>query len=143
MTYRHPFCVINPQEHYGERVGIYVNSHHNVFSIRAATGLVKCHSLLCAVSDVDFKVSPRGRQEAIATGMKNVHAFVVGELRYMGWEEVGQEQIDYLIAQGFRRVGYDLRQGHEEFYLKDEAKYYPIKQASAVILASGKAWAKV
>lgn len=65
----------------GDRVAIYRNLHRPGvwFSVRdVKTGRVVAHATRITVRDVTFKVSAAGRAKVLATGHKNVHAFVVG-----------------------------------------------------------------
>jgi hypothetical protein len=55
-------------------------------------GIVICHAREVALEGVRFVVRPAGRRRAIETGVKNVHAFVVGRVipRRPTWEEHGE-----------------------------------------------------
>ena len=61
------------------KVEVYYNLHKNIFSIRHK-GKVIGHRRHVSLSGVTFAVQPAGRRKAIATGQKNVHAFVRGTL---------------------------------------------------------------
>jgi hypothetical protein len=61
-------------------VEAYWNLHKGVFSYRPPGGKVE-HSPTLVLSEAKFAVQPAGRDKVRATGRKNVHAFVRGNLR--------------------------------------------------------------
>lgn len=63
------------------QVDVYWNIHKNQFSVRSrATGRVTEHAGQVVLRNARFVVQPAGRRRVLATGVKNVHAFVRGEL---------------------------------------------------------------
>lgn len=67
------------------RVEAYWNLHLNVISFRPTTkgGKVK-HTESLQLENVKFAVQPAGNAKVRATGVKNVHAFVRGEVVSIG-----------------------------------------------------------
>lgn len=77
------------------RVFVYFNLHRKVWSIKALDGehrgRVVAHATYVQLRDVTCKVSEAGRQRVIREQRKNVHAGLVGELRYFdGTQRVRQ-----------------------------------------------------
>lgn len=70
----------------GTEVFIYKNLSRNCWSIRANRGtwkgIVVAHARTFALEYVMFKVSEAGRQRVLRERRKNVHAGLVGTLRY-------------------------------------------------------------
>lgn len=63
------------------KVKVYFNLHKKLFSVvDVSTGLVVSHVDEILLTDVTFKVRPGGRAKVLATGVKNVHAFVLGTI---------------------------------------------------------------
>lgn len=66
-----------------DRVRVYFNLHKHTFSIQRRSDKgwrVSDYADEVLLEDVSFKVSEAGRQRVLATGQKNVHAFVTGTL---------------------------------------------------------------
>lgn len=64
------------------RVEIYWNLHKKMFSVRnAKTGRVVAHTYTATVKNPEFVVRQSGNRKVRETGVKNVHAFVRGELQ--------------------------------------------------------------
>jgi len=64
------------------RVEIYWNLHKKMYSVRdAKTGRVVAHTYQSTIKDAEFVVRQSGNRKVRETGVKNVHAFVRGELR--------------------------------------------------------------
>ena len=60
-------------------VQVYWNRHRKMWSVRsAATRRVISHVPAIALSGCEFRVSQAGRQRAVETGKRNVHAVVCG-----------------------------------------------------------------
>jgi hypothetical protein len=59
-------------------VQVYFNLHTRLFSVRQDK--VVCHTDYICLSDVEFKVSQRGRERVLREKRKNVHAYVTGHL---------------------------------------------------------------
>ena len=68
-----------PSEALGQRVEIYFNLRLKCFSVRCQ-GKVIGHTPSVILNNASFKVSEAGRQRVLATGQKNIHAVVRGEL---------------------------------------------------------------
>ncbi|WP_373527434.1 hypothetical protein [Nostoc sp.] len=136
MTHRYPFSTIHPAAYYGQRVAVYFNLHYHVFSLkeRGKSGLLLSHAGVCQLTDAVFEVERKGRERAIAQGRKNVHAYVVGILQSLGWEQLTDEAVRSLIELGYQRVTYNLHPDHPLFYCKDMMTYTPVTAAKSVIL---------
>lgn len=64
-------------------VWVYRNLHGDsahLYSLRQG-GLVRGHTDRMMLTDCRFKVSEAGRKRVLATGRKNVHAYIVGTVR--------------------------------------------------------------
>ena len=62
---------------------VYKNLHNGLWSIASIeTGLVVGHAELICLENTSFKVSESGRQRVIKEKCKNVHAYIVGDVRY-------------------------------------------------------------
>lgn len=136
MTHRYPFSTIHPAAYYGQRVAVYFNLHYHVFSLkeRGKSGLLLSHAGVCQLTDAVFEVERKGRERAIAQGRKNVHAYVVGILQSLEWEQLTNETVRSLIELGYQRVTYNLHPDHPLFYCKDMMPYTPVTAAKSVIL---------
>lgn len=65
----------------GQPVEVYYNIKKHVYSIRdKKSGLVVCHAKSVTLKNAVFKISQKGRERVLREGVKNVHAYVVGEL---------------------------------------------------------------
>jgi len=139
MAHRYPFSVIHPEQHYGQRVAAYFNLHYKVFSLKygGKHGNLLSHAGTCTITNAVFEVDRKGRARAIREGRKNVHAHIIGSVQQLGWNLLSDAEIQSLLASGFKRVTYDLKSKHPDFYLKDSICYTPISKADRVIL-SGK-----
>lgn len=63
------------------RVEIYWNLHKKMYSVRdVKTGRVVAHTYQATVNNPEFVVRQSGNRKVRETGVKNVHAFVRGEL---------------------------------------------------------------
>lgn len=63
------------------RVEIYWNLHKKMYSVRnVKTGRVVAHTYTATVTNPEFVVRQSGNRKVRETGVKNVHAFVRGEL---------------------------------------------------------------
>ena len=70
------------------RVEIYWNLHKKMFSVRdTKTGRVIAHTYTAMVKDPQFIVRQSGNRKVRETGVKNVHAFVRGELQGLDIEK--------------------------------------------------------
>lgn len=61
------------------RAFVYWNLHKRVFSIRV-NGRVIAHARRVLIQNPEFTVSEKGRARVLASGRKNVHAGVVGDV---------------------------------------------------------------
>ena len=78
----------------GKKVKIYWNLHKKMYSVMdAETRLVIAHKRTVHLDGVSFKVSEAGRQRVIASGKKNVHAFVCGTVAIPGSGEIGRAHV--------------------------------------------------
>jgi len=136
MTHRYPFSIIRPTVYYGQRVAAYFNLHYHVFSLKSGgkSGLLLSHAGVCQLSNAVFEVERKGRERAIRQGCKNVHAYVVGILQSLEWDQLSDNAVQSLIGLGYQRITYNLHPDHPQFYYKDVMAYTPITTAKAVIL---------
>lgn len=136
MTHRYPFSTIYPAAYYGQRVAVYFNLHYHVFSLKSGgkSGSLLTHAGVCQLTNAVFEVERKGRERAIAQGRKNVHAYVIGILQSLGWDQLSDNAVRSLIGLGYQRVTYNLHPGHPLFYCKDVMPYTPITTAKVVIL---------
>lgn len=69
---------------YHQRVAVYFNLHKRLFSVRALQGAnrgrVVAHVDSFTIRNAEFRVQPGGRDRVRRTGVKDIHAFVVGEI---------------------------------------------------------------
>lgn len=64
----------------GQRVKVYFNLHTHLFSVKdLETGLVVAHGDNILLENVEYKVSQAGRERVLREGVKNVHAYVIGD----------------------------------------------------------------
>jgi|GEM_PF-3372525 len=142
MTHRYPFSIIHPAAYYGQRVAAYFNLHYHVFSLKEGgkSGLLLSHAGVCQLTNAVFEVERKGRERAIRQGCKNVHAYVVGILQSLEWDQLSDNAVRSLppqaslIGLGYQRITYNLHPDHPQFYYKDVMAYTPITTAKAVIL---------
>ena len=64
----------------GLKVFVYFNLRKKCWSVRYK-GKVIAHASSVAIDNAEFKVSEKGRQRVLKSGVKNVHAGVAGFLR--------------------------------------------------------------
>lgn len=84
----------------GAGLDIYWNLHQDLWSIRdRKQGLVVLHEPSLVAEEVSFVVQPAGRVRVIATGRKNVHAFVRAKSIIL--------DNNIVIPQNFGRVRYN------------------------------------
>ena len=73
------------------RVKCYWNLHKNTYSVMAMEGENKGRVIrydnLINLENASFKVSEAGRQRVLRDRVKNVHAFVIGDMVNSPWEE--------------------------------------------------------
>jgi len=60
-------------------VSVYRNLRRNCWSIKQ-DGLVKARPRFVSLIDAKFRVQDAGRRRVLSTGVKNVHAYIVGKL---------------------------------------------------------------
>ena len=77
---------------YTREVKVYKNLRKNCWSVKQ-DGLVKARPKFVAIDHAKFKVSEAGRQRVLASGVKNVHAYVVGSISliynvHFNWDEL-------------------------------------------------------
>lgn len=64
----------------GEKVMVYYNLHKKTFSVKHKNKVVT-HTDNLVLENVEFRVRQGGRSKVITEGNKNVHAFVIGNLK--------------------------------------------------------------
>lgn len=78
------------------RVRVYFNLHKKVFSVQdKKTRKVIGHTEHIVLENVKFIVSESGRQRVLREKKKNVHAFVEGEVNYMGKFDMMKSNVTY------------------------------------------------
>lgn len=63
-------------------VKVYKNLHNGLLSVRQ-NNLVVCHVFNIVLDNVSFVVSEKARQKVRQTRHKNVHAFIVGNIKHI------------------------------------------------------------
>lgn len=97
----------------GQQVEVYWNLHRKLFSVRdRQTKRVVGHTHRITLSDVLFRVQPAGNRKVRETGVKNVHAYIVGT--------VCDDIPDNVSAYPNRRVTYNPHRYESFVYLSDE-----------------------
>ena len=95
------------------KVKIYRNLQKKTFSVvDQATGRVAFYADFFVVANARFKVQKAGRQRVLREGRKNVHAFVVGELREIIGKDreggvVNTLKSSFLIHDEYKKVSYN------------------------------------
>lgn len=79
---------------YTKRVQVYFNLHTHRFSVRQG-GRVVMHTDALNLYDARFLVRPAGRAKVLATGQKNVHAFVTGLMRDYSMDRMVEVPVTY------------------------------------------------
>jgi len=111
--------------HQINNVMVYRNLHKNCFSVvDTKTGKVIMHTKEITLSNVKFKVRKGGRQKAILSKQKNVHAFVCGTISQ---EDADLNQMVRLSYNPFK-YGYFFNTTNED----------PVHEAFLVKLTNGK-----
>mgnify|MGYP005867632877 CR=1 FL=1 len=127
------------------KVRVYKNLHKDCYSVKAMEGLQKgrviYHASSIQLSDVNFKVYEKGREKVLKEKMKNVHAFVEGNLESIHLHS--GFTTDYPFVKSLEKI--DTVQkisynpySHGFFYnVSDDT---PIENASMVVLNSHGVW---
>ena len=77
-------------------VKVYFNLRNHLFSVKdVKTGLVLCHGNNITLRNVSFEVREKDRQRVLATGVKNVHAYVVGNIDLQCNETLNDNRVWY------------------------------------------------
>ena len=80
----------------GQLVKVYFNLRNHLFSVKdVKTGLVLCHGNNITLRNVSFEVREKDRQRVLATGVKNVHAYVVGNIDLQCNEVLNDNRVWY------------------------------------------------
>ena len=119
------------------KVFVYYNLHKKLWSIKALEGgnknKVIAHARYIELSDVTPKVSQSGRQRVIKEGCKNVHAGLVGNLKFDG---------DYIPFDDYsatrKQVTYNPYLYESFVYVDDESFFH---HSESVILVDRKVYA--
>lgn len=112
-------------------VQVYRNLHRKCWSVRdRKTRRVVDRTDVIILADCTFKVSEAGRQRVLATGRKNVHAFVRGDRDSTRKLEVARQ--GYMRRWQMTEVTYDPRKG-PSFVRKDTG--LPVFKADLVVLS--------
>jgi hypothetical protein len=109
-----------------QTVRVYWNLHRKMYSIQARYGYdwyVVAHAEELMLKNVTFKVSEAGRQRVLRTGVKNVHAYVVGGL------------IPFVNPDKGRRVSYDPKV-FDCFVMPHSMAFYAVEKLPLVTLVS-------
>lgn len=112
----------------GKPVKVYWNSREGYFSIvDPSTRRVALRHTRVELRDVTFRVSARGRDRVVRTGVKNVHAWACGTLVSSGWQ-------GWVPAHDWDVVNYNPHKGPTFYYSQSGA---PITTAAHVVLQNG------
>lgn len=107
------------------RVWVYFNLHKKVWSVMALEGPDKgrviARSSFVVLDNPVGKVRPGGRLKVIATGKKNVHAGIIGQLASL-------EEAPELAGQG-RGVTYNPFKYDSFVYVDDKARFEGAERA--------------
>ena len=126
------------------KVFVYCNIRTRLLSIRAMSGpnrgKVLAHAEKLEMVDVEFRVNQKGRERVVRTGVKNVHAGVVGEIQ-AAWGLVPTEAGDGLEGLGIRG-NFTLMKGRPVWYDPHKVKVFmagkvackPVAYAKRVVL---------
>ena len=80
----------------GQLVKVYFHFRKKLFSVKdVKTGLVLCHADSITLNDVTFEVNEKDRQRVLSTGVKNVHAYVVGNIDLQCNEALNDNRVWY------------------------------------------------
>lgn len=110
-----------------KRVEVYWNFHKKIWSVRHK-GKIIHHARIVMMGVSDFTVQPAGNARVRREKVKNVHAFVRGELVYSTRASVN---LDMPVNDGWRKVTYDPYK-NKTFVFKDTGE--PIKRAETIIM---------
>lgn len=81
------------------KVAVYFNLHRKTFSVKALEGENKGrvihHADHVHLENAKFKVSQAGRERVLREKRKNVHAFVIGELKSLVQTPIVGERVTY------------------------------------------------
>lgn len=86
---------------FSQNVEIYKNLHKGLFSIRQ-NGKVVAHVASFSMIKPSFKVNEKARLKVIESGVKNVHAFIIGKLI-----EIDCTDNDLIISNPHTRIRYN------------------------------------
>jgi hypothetical protein len=107
------------------KVEVYFNLHKKVFSVRSTRlGRVILHTEQVHIKNPTFVVRQSGRKRVIAEGVKNVHAFVRGEI--VLFDEIGST-VGPMSDLAYNPYKYD------SFVCKDSMR--PIRSATKAYLS--------
>lgn len=105
----------------------------DVISVKVPGERIAYASCVC-VEGADFKVHEHGRQRYLSSGVRNVHAWVVGEER---WRLDGRACRGRAPGGNFRRAVYDPFKGPS---FVDAETLAPVFRASWVIMCGKDVW---
>ncbi|ATI18856.1 hypothetical protein SEA_DIANE_72 [Streptomyces phage Diane] len=97
---------------------------HDVISVKVPGQPIEYASAVL-LSDVEFRVHERGRQRAVRQSVRNVHAWVIGEV-----EEVRKDPVALFIGSDYRQAVYDPWKGST---FVDRKTLAPVRRAHSVI----------
>lgn len=115
------------------KVFVYWNLHKYVFSVKYR-GRVIAHARDFILADADFVVSEAGRQRVLASGRKNVHAGIKGEMIACNSHSAGCDRSSPMLPE-WETMGEDLASR-----IKQEAnliRYNPYESGSFVTCGRG------
>ena len=112
------------------RVETYYNLHKQCLSYRPPGGKVR-HADAMILNDVTFAVQPAGRERVRREGKKNVHAFVRGDLSWVGAPDDYDYNDNNMRRQNYRLITYNPYK-YDSFVMADTG--LPIKSATQVVI---------
>lgn len=111
----------------------YYDLHDGLFSV-CQKGLVVLHADNVWLKNCKFAVQPKGLEKVRESGVKNVHAYVRGNLT--GFDmELSDDPQDYLLSKGYRQAYYNPKKVDS---FVDCLSWEPLYEASNVILVDKK-----
>ena len=112
----------------GKKVWVYYNLHKQTFSIKYKNK-VRDYGNFIILENVEFVVQPGGRKRVIKDKVKNVHAFVCGELIY--YNKFNQRNDDFVVKDKRRIITYNPYL-YDSFVIKPNKK--PIYKANKILM---------
>ena len=110
-------------------VKVYKNLHNGMLSVKQGN-LVICHVKNIILDNVKCIVSEKARQKVISTKQKNVHAFVVGNVKYINLDNASNLLAHPNISFSYNPYKYNY------FYMKHDNNPVVILPSEQVLIDS-------